>query len=88
MGSVIPLFPAQITASWPVTVNHEDVTRFFMTITEAACLVLLTGAYAMGDDMFVLDMGEPQKVIDIARKMIKLSCRTVKGHIPTRGTSR
>ncbi|MDB4210970.1 polysaccharide biosynthesis protein [Ascidiaceihabitans sp.] len=77
-GSVLPLFQAQISAGGPVTVTHEDVTRFFMTIPEAARLVLLAGAYATGSDVFVLDMGEPQKIIDIAHKMIKLSGRTVK----------
>ena len=77
-GSVLPLFQAQITAGGPVTVTHEEVTRFFMTISEAARLVLLAGAYATGGDVFVLDMGKPQKIIDIARKMIKLSGRTVK----------
>jgi len=77
-GSVLPLFQAQITAGGPVTVTHKEVTRFFMTIPEAARLLLLAGAYATGGDVFVLDMGEPQKIIDIARKMIKLSGRTVK----------
>ena len=77
-GSVLPLFQNQISAGGPVTVTHEEVTRFFMTIPEAARLVLLAGAYATGGDMFVLDMGEPQKIIDIARKMIKLSSRTIK----------
>ena len=77
-GSVLPLFQAQIAAGGPLTVTHEEVTRFFMTIPEAARLVLLAGAYATGGDVFVLDMGKPQKIIDIARKMIKLSGRTVK----------
>lgn len=82
-GSVLPLFQSQIAAGGPVTVTHEEVTRFFMTIPEAARLVLLAGAYATGGDVFVLDMGQPQKIIDIAHKMIKLSGRTVKD--PTTG---
>ena len=77
-GSVLPLFQKQIAAGGPVTVTHAEVTRFFMTIPEAARLVLLAGAYATGGDVFVLDMGEPQKIIDIAHKMIKLSGRTVR----------
>ena len=84
-GSVLPLFQAQIAAGGPVTVTHEEVTRFFMTIPEAACLVLLAGAYATGGDVFVLDMGEPQKIIDIARKMIKLSGWTVKDPLTGEG---
>ena len=77
-GSVLPLFQSQIEAGGPVTVTHKEVTRFFMTIPEAARLVLLAGAYATGGDVFVLDMGKPQKIIDIAKQMITLSGRTVK----------
>ena len=61
-----------------MTVTHPEITRFFMTIPEAARLVLLAGAYATGGDVFVLDMGKPQKMMDIAHKMIALSGRTVK----------
>lgn len=84
-GSVLPLFQAQIAAGGPVTVTHEKVTRFFMTIPEAARLVLLAGAYVTGGDVFVLDMGEPQKIIDIAHKMIKLSGHTVKDPLTGEG---
>lgn len=77
-GSVVPLFAEQIAAGGPVTVTHPEVTRFFMTIPEASRLVLLAGAYADGDDLFVLDMGKPIKIVDLAERMIKLSGRTIR----------
>ena len=77
-GSVLPLFEKQIAAGGPVTVTHPEVTRFFMTIPEASRLVLLAGAYATGADVFVLDMGEPLRIIDVARRMITLYGHKVK----------
>jgi FlaA1/EpsC-like NDP-sugar epimerase len=77
-GSVLPLFETQIRRGGPVTVTDPEVTRFFMTIPEAARLVLLAGAFATGGDVFVLDMGQPKKIIDIARRMIELSGHTVR----------
>lgn len=77
-GSVVPLFQKQIARGGPVTVTHENITRFFMTIPEAAQLVIQAGAMGNGGDVFVLDMGSPVKIIDMARRMIQLTGNTVK----------
>ena len=72
-GSVIPIFKEQISKGGPITLTHKDITRYFMTITEAAQLVIQAGAMGTGGDVFVLDMGKPVKIVELAEQLITLS---------------
>ncbi|PTU00876.1 hypothetical protein DBR45_20430, partial [Pseudomonas sp. HMWF031] len=77
-GSVIPLFHSQIKSGGPLTVTHPKITRYFMTIPEAAQLVIQAGSMGQGGDVFVLDMGEPVRIVELAEKMIHLSGLSVR----------
>ena len=77
-GSVVPKFRQQIRDGGPITITHPDITRYFMTIPEASQLVIQAGAMAKGGDVFILDMGQPVRIMDLARRMIELSGLTIK----------
>lgn len=85
-GSVVPLFRKQIAAGGPLTLTHPDITRYFMTIPEAAQLVIQAGAMGMGGDVFVLDMGEPVRIADLAIRMVHLSGQEVRTEATPSGT--
>ncbi|MCE2880479.1 MAG: polysaccharide biosynthesis protein, partial [Comamonadaceae bacterium] len=84
-GSVVPLFREQIKNGGPITLTHPDITRYFMTIPEAAQLVIQAGAMGQGGDVFVLDMGQPVKIVDLARRMVELSGLTVRDELHPNG---
>jgi FlaA1/EpsC-like NDP-sugar epimerase len=84
-GSVVPLFRKQISAGGPVTVTHPEVTRYFMTVQEAAQLVIQAGSMATGGDVFVLDMNEPIRIVDLAKKMVHLMGYDIKDENSYRG---
>ena len=85
-GSVVPLFRKQIMSGGPITVTHPEITRYFMTIPEAAQLVLQAGSMGQGGDVFVLDMGEPVKIVDLAKRMVHLSGMEVRSDESPEGT--
>jgi FlaA1/EpsC-like NDP-sugar epimerase len=80
-GSVVPLFRDQIKSGGPITLTHEDITRYFMTIPEAAQLVIQAGAMGTGGDVFVLDMGQPVRIVDLAKRMVELSGLVLKDEL-------
>jgi FlaA1/EpsC-like NDP-sugar epimerase len=84
-GSVVPLFKKQIAGGGPVTITHRDITRYFMTIPEAAQLVIQAGAMGQGGEVYVLDMGKPVKINDLAKKMIQLTGLSVKSELEPDG---
>jgi FlaA1/EpsC-like NDP-sugar epimerase len=84
-GSVVPLFRKQISTGGPVTVTHPEVTRYFMTVQEAAQLVIQAGSMATGGDVFVLDMHEPIRIVDLAKKMVHLMGYDIKDENSFRG---